>query len=61
MAYVVKRSNRHGAERFTGMSKAADGTYMSAGTYDTPSALRTWPRSPSTTPTPKRRSSPFFS
>jgi integrase len=36
MAYVVKRSNRHGAERFTGMYKAADGTYKSAGTYDTP-------------------------
>lgn len=36
MAYVVKRSNRHGAERFTGMYKAADGTYKSAGTFDTP-------------------------
>jgi hypothetical protein len=36
MAYVVKRSNRHGAKRFTGMYKAADGTYKSAGTYDTP-------------------------
>jgi integrase len=40
MAYVIKRPNRHGAERFTGMYKAADGTYKSAGTYDTePRAL----------------------
>ena len=36
MAYVIKRSNRHGADRYAGMYKAADGTYKSAGTYDTP-------------------------
>lgn len=36
MAYVVKRSNRHGTDRFAGMYRAADGTYKSAGTYDTP-------------------------
>lgn len=36
MAYVVKRSNRHGADRFAGMYRAADGSYKSAGTYDTP-------------------------
>lgn len=36
MAYVVKRSNRHGTDRFAGMYRAADGSYKSAGTYDTP-------------------------
>lgn len=35
MAYVNKRSGKNGAERFTGLYKAADGTYKSAGTFDT--------------------------
>lgn len=30
-----KRSGKNGAERFTGLYKAADGTYKSAGTCDT--------------------------
>jgi integrase len=35
MAYVNKRSGKNGAERFTGLYKAADGTHKSAGTFDT--------------------------
>ena len=35
MAYVNKRSGKNGAERFTGLYKAADGTYKSAGTFET--------------------------
>ena len=35
MAYVNKRSGNNGTERFTGLYKAADGTYKSAGTFDT--------------------------
>ena len=35
MAYVNKRSGKNGTERFTGLYKAADGTYKSAGTFDT--------------------------
>jgi integrase len=35
MAYVNKRSVKNGTERFTGLYKAADGTYKSAGTFDT--------------------------
>lgn len=35
MAYVNKRSGKNGAERFTGVYKAADGSYKSAGTFDT--------------------------
>ena len=35
MAYVNRRSGKNGAERFTGLYKAADGTYRSAGTFDT--------------------------
>ena len=35
MAYVNKRSGKNGAERFTGLYMAADGTYKSAGTFDT--------------------------
>ena len=35
MAYVNRRSGKNGAERFTGLYKAADGTYKSAGTFDT--------------------------
>lgn len=35
MAYVNKRSVQNGTERFTGLYKAADGTYKSAGTFDT--------------------------
>jgi hypothetical protein len=35
MAYVNKRSGKNGAERFTGLYKAVDGTYKSAGTFDT--------------------------
>jgi hypothetical protein len=33
MAYVNKRSGKNGAKRFTGLYKAADGTYKSAGTF----------------------------
>ena len=35
MAYVNKRSGKNGAKRFTGLYKAVDGTYKSAGTFDT--------------------------
>jgi hypothetical protein len=35
MAYVNRRSGKNGAERFTGIYKAADGTLKSAGTFDT--------------------------
>jgi hypothetical protein len=35
MAYVNKRSVKKGTERFTGLYKAADGTYKSAATFDT--------------------------
>lgn len=35
MAYVNKRSGRNGAWRFTGVYKAADGAYKSAGTFST--------------------------
>src|SRR5579863_6832011 len=35
MAYVNKRSGKNGTERFTGLYKAADGAYKSAGTFDT--------------------------
>lgn len=35
MAYVNKRSEKSGTERFTGLYKAVDGTYKSAGTFDT--------------------------
>jgi hypothetical protein len=35
MAYVNKRSGKNGTERFTGLYKAADGTYKSAGTFAT--------------------------
>jgi hypothetical protein len=35
MAHVNKRSGKSGTERFTGLFKAADGTYKSAGTFDT--------------------------
>jgi len=35
MAYVNKRSAKSGATRFTGLYKAVDGTYKSAGTFDT--------------------------
>ena len=35
MAYVNRRSGKNGTERFTGLYKAADGTYRSAGTFDT--------------------------
>lgn len=34
MAYVNKRTGKNGAERFTGLYKAADGAYKSAGTFD---------------------------
>jgi hypothetical protein len=35
MAYVNKRSGKNGAKRFTGLYKAVDGTYKSAGTFGT--------------------------
>jgi integrase len=35
MAYVNKRSGKNRAKRFTGLYKAVDGTYKSAGTFDT--------------------------
>jgi hypothetical protein len=35
MAYVNKRSGKNVAKRFTGLYKAVDGTYKSAGTFDT--------------------------
>jgi hypothetical protein len=35
MAYVNKRSGMNGAKRFTRLCKAVDGTYESAGTFDT--------------------------
>jgi hypothetical protein len=35
MAYINMRSGKNGADRFTGLYKAADGTYKSAGTFDT--------------------------
>ena len=35
MAYINKRSGKIGAKRFTGLYKAVDGTYKSAGTFDT--------------------------
>lgn len=35
MAYVNKRSGKNRAGRFTGVYKAADGSYKSAGTFDT--------------------------
>ena len=35
LAYVNKRSGKNGAERFTGVYKAADGSYKSSGTFDT--------------------------
>ncbi|MFZ0077797.1 MAG: hypothetical protein WAL13_01710, partial [Trebonia sp.] len=35
MAYVNKRSGKSGTERFTGLYQAVDGTYKSAGTFDT--------------------------
>jgi len=35
MAYVNKRSGKNGTVRFTGLYRAADGTYKSAGTFDT--------------------------
>jgi hypothetical protein len=35
MAYVNRRSGKNGAERFTGIYKAADGTLKSAGTFAT--------------------------
>jgi hypothetical protein len=33
VAYVNKRSGKNGPERFTGVYKAADGSYKSAGTF----------------------------
>jgi hypothetical protein len=35
VAYVNKRSGKNGVERFTGVYKATDGSYKSAGTFDT--------------------------
>jgi hypothetical protein len=35
MAFVNKRSGKRGTERLTGLYKAVDGTYKSAGTFDT--------------------------
>ena len=35
MAYVNKRAARNGTERFIGLYRAADGSYKSAGTFDT--------------------------
>lgn len=34
MPYVNKRSRKKGPMRFTGLYKAADGRYKSAGTFD---------------------------
>jgi len=34
-AYVNKRAAKNGTERFTGLYKAADGTYKSAAPFDT--------------------------
>ncbi len=35
MAYVNNRAGKNATERFTGLYKAADGSYKSAGTFDT--------------------------
>ncbi len=35
MAYVNKRVRKNATARFTGLYRAADGSYKSAGTFDT--------------------------